>query len=115
MAYDDRTLKCVDCGADFTFTKEEQEIHEKRGYANEPKRCAVCREARRKQRGPGGGGGGGGYGAGGYGGGAGGDRPRFETTCAACGQKATVPFQPKNNRPVYCDDCFRKQRDSGPR
>jgi CxxC-x17-CxxC domain-containing protein len=108
MAYDDRTLKCVECGGDFAFTKEEQEIHEKRGYANEPKRCPVCREARRKERrgAPGGGmGGGGGFG---------GDRPRFEATCAACGATCSVPFQPKNNRPVYCDDCFRKQRDSGP-
>ncbi|MBO4954293.1 MAG: zinc-binding protein, partial [Clostridia bacterium] len=33
-----------------------------------------------------------------------------ETTCAACGGVARVPFQPKDDRPVYCSECFAKQR-----
>jgi CxxC-x17-CxxC domain-containing protein len=112
MAYEDRTLKCVECGADFTFTKDEQDFHAQKGFANEPKRCPTCRAARREQRGGPGGGGGGGYGGGR---GMGADRPRFEATCASCGQVASVPFEPKKNKPVYCNDCFRKMRDSGPR
>ena len=39
---------------------------------------------------------------------------RFETTCAACGRPAAVPFRPDPSRPVYCDDCF-KTRPTGRR
>ena len=31
-------------------------------------------------------------------------------TCTACGQPARVPFTPTPGRPVYCRDCFSKQR-----
>ncbi len=36
-------------------------------------------------------------------------------TCADCGTQCQVPFVPRNDRPVYCSDCFRqnKPRDSG--
>ena len=36
-------------------------------------------------------------------------------TCADCGTECQVPFVPKNDRPVYCSDCFRqnKPQDSG--
>ena len=35
-------------------------------------------------------------------------------TCADCGDECQVPFVPKNDRPVFCSDCFRnnKPRDS---
>jgi CxxC-x17-CxxC domain-containing protein len=35
-------------------------------------------------------------------------------TCADCGNECQVPFVPKNDRPVFCSDCFRqnKPRDS---
>ncbi len=119
MSFQPKTLTCVECGEGFTFTVEEQEFHAKKGYANEPKRCPTCREARRREGGrPGGGGGGGGgrsFGGGGGGGGgaARGNRPLFKTQCAACGGEAEVPFEPKRDRPVYCYNCFRKMRDSG--
>ncbi len=121
MSFQPKTLTCVECQGQFEFTVEEQEFHAKKGYANEPKRCPTCREARRREGGGGGGrGGGGGYGGGGggggYGGGGGaprGDRQLFKTTCASCGGVAEVPFEPKRDRPVYCHNCFRKQRDSG--
>ena len=45
------------------------------------------------------------------------DRPRESTTvtCADCGTKCQVPFVPRNDKPVYCSDCFRqnKPQDSG--
>jgi len=64
------------------------------------------------------GGGGGGYGGGGgcgYGGGGGGgygrsDRTMYSAVCSECGQEAKVPFQPRGDRPVYCSDCFSRQR-----
>ena len=31
-------------------------------------------------------------------------------TCAVCGNECTVPFIPKTDRPIYCSDCFRKNR-----
>jgi CxxC-x17-CxxC domain-containing protein len=31
-------------------------------------------------------------------------------TCAACGKQTDLPFKPRGDRPVYCRDCFRKQR-----
>src|SRR5207248_3884584 len=77
VPYTDRTLQCVDCGAEFVFTADDQEFHASRGFTNEPKRCPDCRRARKAARGDTGGsygGGGGGYGGGGggYGGGGGG-------------------------------------------
>lgn len=62
----DKTLKCIECQQDFTYTVAEQELHQSLGYQNEPKRCNPCREAKR-QRKPAGGGGGGGAQAGGGG------------------------------------------------
>ena len=103
MSYTDRTLTCVECGAEFTFSAEDQEYHASRGFTNEPKRCPACRAAR---RGGGGGGGGGGYGGGGY---SSGPRQMYPVVCAECGQQTEVPFQPRNDRPVYCRDCFAKR------
>ena len=38
------------------------------------------------------------------------EREMFEITCSECGQKAEVPFKPDGDRPVYCQDCYRKRR-----
>ena len=44
MGYEDKTLECVECGANFTFTASEQEFFASKGYTNEPKRCFECRQ-----------------------------------------------------------------------
>ena len=31
--------------------------------------------------------------------------------CASCGKEARVPFQPREDRPVYCSECFAKMRE----
>jgi len=37
------------------------------------------------------------------------DRPeRTQVTCDSCKKKCEVPFKPTSNKPVYCDDCFKK-------
>ena len=122
MSFADKTLTCVDCGAEFTFTASEQEFHSSRGFTNEPKRCPDCRRARKASRGDSGGGyssgGGGGYSSGGgYGGGGGGgygsDRQMYPATCANCGKETQVPFQPRGTRPVYCRDCYRTMAPPG--
>jgi len=109
VAYTDKTLTCVECGAEFTFSAEDQEYYASRGFQNEPKRCPTCRQARKagRQGGgrEGGGGGGGGYRSGGYGS----ERPMYPAVCSECGQQTEVPFQPRGDRPVYCRDCFAKR------
>ena len=100
--FQDKSLVCRDCGAEFVFTTREQEFYAEKGFQNEPSRCPQCRSARKA-----GGGGGGGsrsdYGA---------PRQMTKVTCADCGKETEVPFQPRNDRPVYCRDCFAKRRSS---
>lgn len=89
--YSERSLTCVQCGSEFIFSSEDQEFHAARGY-QDPKRCPTCRAERRSDRG------------GGYS-----DRPQremYSATCARCGREARVPFIPRNDRPVYCSDCY---------
>ena len=45
--YEDKTLVCKDCGAEFVFTAGEQEFYAEKGFVNEPKRCKSCRDAKR--------------------------------------------------------------------
>jgi CxxC-x17-CxxC domain-containing protein len=99
--YRDRILTCRDCGQDFTFSAGEQEFYASKGLTNTPGRCPDCRSARRAsqststQRAPRG--------------------EQYETTCATCGRTTSVPFIPREDRPVYCNDCFQAQRASRPR
>jgi len=109
LSYADKTLTCRDCSQAFVFTSGEQEFHASKGFQNEPSRCPDCRSARKASRGESGGYSSGGYGSGGY------DRQErqmFSATCSECGNEARVPFQPRGDKPVYCSDCFSKQRSS---
>jgi CxxC-x17-CxxC domain-containing protein len=101
VAFEDKTLVCVDCGAEFTFSAEDQEFHASRGY-QDPKRCPPCRQARRSERG-------------GYGGRSRGERVMYDAVCSGCGAPCQVPFEPRLDKPVYCDECFAKQRANRPR
>jgi CxxC-x17-CxxC domain-containing protein len=107
MSFQDKTLTCSDCGNTFTFSAEEQEQFQSRGYTNEPKRCAECRQARKSERY---GNGGNSYGNGSYSYTPG--RQMFPAVCADCGKATSVPFEPRQGRPVYCSDCYRKVRAS---
>jgi CxxC-x17-CxxC domain-containing protein len=109
MSFADKTLTCRDCNSEFVFTIGEQEFYVEKGFTNEPSRCPDCRRQNKARRQPDGGGGGGG----GFGGGFGGqrqDRQMYSATCSDCGKPTEVPFQPKSDRPVYCNDCFRNHR-----
>lgn len=48
--YKDKTIKCVDCGEDFTFTARDQEFYAEKGFTNEPKRCRDCRDKKKADR-----------------------------------------------------------------
>jgi CxxC-x17-CxxC domain-containing protein len=96
MDFQDKTLVCRDCGKDFTWTASEQEFYQKKGFDNQPVRCAACRALKKSRMNDTRGGGM--------------VRQSFEITCAQCGKTDTVPFKPKGDRPVLCRDCFRTQR-----
>ena len=87
--YEDKTLVCKDCGKEFIFTAGEQAFYAERGFQNEPLRCKECRDARKAQRGA-----------------TNGQREMFDAVCAECGRPTRVPFQPRDDRPVYCSECF---------
>jgi CxxC-x17-CxxC domain-containing protein len=101
--YTDEQLTCTDCEAQFVFTSGEQQFFESKGFQNKPNRCPDCRAARKTQRGASGSGGR-------PSGGGGGAREMVRVTCSSCGQEAEVPFVPRGDKPVYCNDCFAKQR-----
>jgi CxxC-x17-CxxC domain-containing protein len=104
MPYTDQTLYCRDCNEEFIFTVGEQEFYASRGLMNSPTRCPSCRAAHKAAR-------------------SGGDRSRsysndgyareprqmYSAICASCGKEAQVPFQPREDRPVYCSDCYQPQ------
>ena len=94
MSFQDKSLQCSDCGATFTFSVEEQEFFQSKGFVNEPKRCPSCRQARKSGR----------YGNNSYGT----KREMFPATCAECGIQTEVPFEPRDDRPVYCRECYSK-------
>lgn len=50
MSFQDKTLKCSDCGGIFNFSADEQEPFRSRGSTNEPKRCPECRQAMKQER-----------------------------------------------------------------
>ena len=89
--YEDKALNCKECGSEFVFTAGEQEFYAERGFVNEPQRCKGCRDQRKNS--------------------ARGDREMFTSTCADCGSPAKVPFRPREDRPVYCSDCFAKMKE----
>ena len=98
----DQELTCSDCGQTFTFTSEDQDFFRERGYST-PKRCKNCRQAKKNEQANGGGGGG-------Y------QRSESRGTsviCSGCGQQTTVPFEPRGDRPVYCQNCFNARKTGG--
>ena len=88
--FEDKTMVCKDCGNEFTFTAGEQEFYAEKGFQNEPQRCKDCRVARKTT--------------------ARASKEMYEATCAACGATAKVPFQPREDRPVYCSECYAKMK-----
>lgn len=90
---EDKTLVCDDCGEEFVFSADEQDFYASRGF-QEPKRCKPCRSRRKEQRG----------------GSGGGQRKMYPATCADCGRETEVPFKPREDRPVYCRECYMQRR-----
>lgn len=88
--YEDKTLICKDCGNEFIFTAGEQEFYALKGFENDPVRCKDCRTAKKNSQKQ--------------------SREMYEIICAGCGKVDKVPFLPKNDKPVYCSECFKAQK-----
>ena len=86
--YQDKTLTCRECGQEFTFTASEQAFYAEKGFQNEPTRCRDCRQAHKAARNNGT------------------VREMHDAICANCGAATKVPFQPREDRPVYCSECY---------
>lgn len=50
MDFQDKTLVCKDCQAEFIFTAGEQAFYKEKGLDNEPKRCKECRIKRKNEQ-----------------------------------------------------------------
>ena len=88
--YEDKTLVCKECGAEFVFSAGEQEFYASRGFQTEPQRCKACREKKKEtSKAP---------------------REMHTAICAKCGKEAKIPFTPSDDRPVYCSECFAAMR-----
>ncbi len=102
MEFQDKVLKCVDCGTDFIFTAGEQLFFHDKQFRNEPKRCKACKSKRvavlNSNPAPG-------QGAYHY------ARVETRATCSQCGKETTVPFRPTQGRPVFCRECFTQKRN----
>ena len=51
--YEDITLNCRDCNAEFVFTAGEQEFYNSKGWENQPTRCTECKNAKKARFGEG--------------------------------------------------------------
>ncbi|HJJ23150.1 MAG TPA: hypothetical protein OQH54_05480, partial [Nitrosopumilus sp.] len=38
------------------------------------------------------------------------EREMFDAKCGDCGNDCQIPFKPKDDRPVYCRECFQKHK-----
>jgi CxxC-x17-CxxC domain-containing protein len=105
----DAQLTCIDCGEIFLFTVQDQKYYLEHNYTT-PLRCRPCRrkhkeekEAReRAERG---------------------ETPELDeesspdskpagelVRCSGCGRPTTVPFIPRNDKPIFCRDCYLASR-----
>jgi len=122
--------KCADCGNECQIPfkpKDDRPVYCRECFQNHK---PVQRSGGYGGRSGGYGGRSGGYGgrSGGYGGRSGGyggsgrgsrfgrrdDRPRemFDAKCADCGNECQIPFKPKDDRPVYCRECFQNHKNN---
>jgi CxxC-x17-CxxC domain-containing protein len=98
MEFQDKVLKCIDCGSEFIFTAGEQLFFHDKQFKNEPKRCKPCKGKRVATLGapP--------VVGNTY------NKVETRTTCSQCGKETTVPFRPTQGRPVFCRECFQQRR-----
>lgn len=97
----DLSIECIDCKDHFTWTIGEQAFFLEKNLLNPPKRCKDCKRAKNRRLAaiemaqatgkP--------------------HKIEVATECAECNEKTTVPFYPSQGRPVFCRNCFDKQKN----
>jgi len=90
----DKVIVCKECKSEFTFTAGEQEFFAERDFSD-PVRCKNCRKPRDRDNDN-----------------TRSDREMFDAVCSECYSECKVPFQPSDNRPVYCSSCFQSKKDN---
>lgn len=92
MPYTDIAIDCSDCNEPFVWTSGEQQFFADKNLQNPPKRCKPCKQSKNDRlaviaANPA-------------------EKVEHHTNCASCGKSCTVPFIPRQGRPVYCRKCF---------
>lgn len=84
--FQDRTLKCKDCGQEFIWTKEEQEFFAAKGFKNKPARCKNCRQRNRQKV----------------------ESEYFRVNCSICGASGDILYKARDpHAQIFCKDCFK--------
>lgn len=96
MLMTNKSIKCLDCGASFVFSTVEQAYFQSKGDTSVPGCCPSCRQTRKERQTPNT---------------SESDTPlhrsqMFSATCARCGKRTEVPFEPRNHKAVYCSGCY---------
>ena len=100
MEFQDKVIKCIDCGEDFVFTAGEQLFFHDKQFKNEPKRCKGCKakrgqalgvtQATRRRR------------------------WRLALCVQAAVRKPRSRLRPTQGRPVFCRECFQQKKRLAP-
>ncbi|MEX1052185.1 MAG: zinc-ribbon domain-containing protein [Patescibacteria group bacterium] len=86
--FEDKVLKCKECGKDFTWAAGEQEFFAQKGFKNRPTRCKDCRKNNRQKV----------------------EAEYFKITCSSCGQVGEALFKPSNpDAEIFCRSCFEEK------
>lgn len=86
--FEDKTLNCKECSAEFTWTAGEQEFFNQKGFKNKPTRCKECRKVNRQKV----------------------ETEYFKVTCSSCSQIGEAMFKPSDpEAKIFCKDCFEKE------
>lgn len=82
--FTDKKIVCKKCKAEFDFYATEQEFYANKGFI-EPLHCPECRATRKAMAEK---------------------REMFSAFCSSCGRETLVPFQPLDDRKIFCRNCL---------
>jgi len=87
-------LICIQCGKEFSFQQDEQEIYLELRFSAKPRRCKACRGSEKAIISP-----------------VKPEKVTYAAICDECGKETQLPFKPKGDKPVYCKECFAKKKE----
>ncbi len=98
MSFQEKILTCVTAANNSIYGRRTGVFSPPRVH-NEPKRCPECRRsenpsdmrnANQHNNSP---------------------RQMYPAICAQCGKETMVPFKPRGDKPVYCQECYNKMKN----